>query len=247
MFLDKSILFFIPHIRIHSEKSPMKVLIIEDETNLATDIQSYFADSLIVCEIASNIRDASERISLYNYDCILLDLGLPDGSGFEILHELKTLKKTDSVIIISAKNSLDDKLKGLEIGADDYLTKPFHMAELAMRMMAVTRRKLFDGKNVVEAGGIELNLVHNTVKYQEEFVELTPREFRLLRFFLSSQSKVLSKTAIADHLLGDQVDFVDSDKLVYAHIKNLKKKLQQVNCPDYVKTIYGIGYKFSLE
>lgn len=225
----------------------MKVLIIEDEIEIAEDIQKYFLETPTVCEIVHNVKDASEKIGLYDYDCILLDIGLPDGSGFEILEEIKTMKKSDSVIIISAKNSLDDKLKGLKIGADDFLTKPFHMAELAMRITAVTRRKLFDGNNIVEVGGIFLDLINNSVKYQNECLDLTPREFRLLRFFLSSQRRVLSKTAIADHLLGDQVDFVDSDKLVYAHIKNLKKKLQIAGCPEYIKTVYGTGYKFSLE
>ncbi|SIS78170.1 response regulator transcription factor [Belliella pelovolcani] len=225
----------------------MKVLIIEDEIEIAEAIHNYFLGSPVVCEIVTNVKDASEKIDLYDYDCILLDIGLPDGSGFDILEEIKIRKKSDSVIIISAKNSLDDKLKGLEIGADDFLTKPFHMAELAMRITAVTRRKMFDGNNIVEFGGITLDLINNTVKYQNENLDLTPREFRLLRLFLSSHQRVLSKTAIADHLLGEQVDFVDSDKLVYAHIKNLKKKLQQAGCPEYIKTVYGIGYKFSID
>ncbi|MCH7411638.1 response regulator transcription factor [Belliella sp. DSM 111904] len=225
----------------------MKVLVVEDEIEIARGIQSYFKDSPMVMELVSNVRDASDKINLYNYDCILLDIGLPDGTGFEILKEIKRLKKTDSVIIISAKNSLEDKLKGLEIGADDFLTKPFYMAELAMRITAVTRRKSFDGNNVVESGGLYLNLIKNSVHYNDIEVELTPREFRLLRLFLSSKERVLSKTAIADHLLGEQVDFVDGDKLVYAHIKNLKKKLQTVGCPDYIKTVYGTGYKFCLD
>lgn len=225
----------------------MKILIVEDEISLSHDINQYLLSQKIDCESVASVKEALDKIHLYDYDCILLDIGLPDGTGFEVLQELKRSKKTDGVIIISAKGSIEDKIRGIEIGADDYLTKPFHLAELAVRIMAVVRRRQFDGQNKVEIGGISYNLNHGTVQYNDKPISLTPSETKILHYFISSPNKVHSKTALAEYILGDQSDFVDGHQLVYTHVKNLKKKLADVGCPEYIRTIYGSGYKFLVE
>ena len=226
----------------------MKLLIIEDNTDLAESIAKYLSVEGYVCELASNLEKAFEKIRFYEYDCILLDISLPDGNGFTILEELKRINKQDGVIIISAKDSLDDKLKGLVTGADDYLTKPFHLAELSMRIMAVIRRRKFHGNNLVQLGGITVDLVEKKVIFNETPLEkLSPKEFELLLFFMSAPKRVLTKGTIAEHLMGDNADLFDNFDIVYAHVKNLKKKLKQSGCPNYIKTIYGMGYKFETE
>lgn len=226
----------------------MKILIIEDNTDLAESIEKYLSTDGYVCEWVINVDKALEKIAIYDYDCILLDISLPDGNGFTVLETLKLLDKNDGVIIISAKDSLDDKLKGLVIGADDYLTKPFHLAELSMRIMAIIRRKKFHGNNLIKLGEITVDLTEKTVNFNKTPIEkLSPKEFELLLFFMSAPKRVLTKGTIAEHLLGDHADMLDNFDLVYAHIKNLKNKLKQVGCTNYIKTIYGMGYKFEPE
>jgi DNA-binding response OmpR family regulator len=223
----------------------MKVLIIEDNNDMASGIKSGLSGEGYVCEMAQSVDMALEKIRLYDYGCILLDISLPDGSGFTILEKLRQLGKNDGVIIISAKDSLDDKLKGLSLGADDYLTKPFHLAELAMRVLAVIRRRNFRGSNRIEYGGLSIDIVRKSVFFQDNPVkQLSPKEFDLLMLFMSAPKRVLTKGAIAEHLFGDHADLFDNFDLVYAHVKNLKKKLKQTGCPDYIKTVYGMGYKF---
>lgn len=226
----------------------MKLLIIEDNVDLAESIDKYLSEENYICELANTIEKAIEKIELYEYDCILLDISLPDGNGFTILEVLKGRNKQDGVIIISAKDSLDDRLKGLVIGADDYLVKPFHLAELSMRVMAVIRRRKFNGNNLLEAGGITVNIVEKTVFFNQRPIEnLSPKEFELLMFFMSAPKCVFTKGTIAEHLMGDHADMFDNFDIIYAHIKNLKKKLKQAGCTDYIKTIYGMGYKFETE
>lgn len=226
----------------------MKILIIEDNLDLAESIEKYLLQESYLCECVHNVEDALEKIHLYEYDCILLDISLPDGNGFMILNELKKLNKEEGVIIISAKNSLDDKLNGLSIGADDYLTKPFHLAELSMRILAVIRRKKFHGNNIFQLGDLTVNFSEKKVLYKDKLIEkLSPREYDLLLFFMSSPKRVLTKNAIAEHLIGDYADFFDNFDFIYAHIKNLKKKLKQTGCNTYIKTIYGMGYKFDID
>ena len=226
----------------------MKLLIIEDNIDLAESIEKYLSAEGYVCELVYTVEKAFEKVKLYDYDCILLDISLPDGNGFTILEELKRLNKQDGVIIISAKDSLDDKLKGLVIGADDYLTKPFHLAELSMRIMAVIRRRKFNGNNLLQIGDITVNLIEKSVFCKQTKIEqLSPREYDLLLFFMSAPKRVLTKDTIAEHLMGDSADFFDNFDIVYAHVKNLKKKLKLAGCENYIKTIYGMGYKFEIE
>lgn len=223
----------------------MKILIIEDNTDLALSIDKYLSAEGYKCETCNTVMATFEKIQLYEYDCILLDISLPDGNGFTILEKLKQLKKGDGVIIISAKDSLDDKLKGLVLGADDYLTKPFHLAELAMRVLAIIRRRKFDGNNNIQHGVLTVDLIEKKVFCSNTPVEqLSPREFELLIFFMSAPKRVLTKGTIAEHLMGDNADMFDNFDVVYAHVKNLKKKLKKAGCPNYIQTIYGMGYKF---
>jgi len=223
----------------------MKILIIEDEKALAKSLIQYLHQENYVCEVAHSAAEAEEKIALYNYECILLDITLPDGNGLKILEKLKAQNKAEGVIIISAKNSLDDRIHGLNLGADDYLTKPFHLSELSARVSAIIRRKLFGGANKVTFHDLSIDLLGRTVKVAEHDVDLTRKEFELLLFLFSNKNRVVSKNAIAEHLSGDHAELLDNFDFIYAHIKNLKKKLAQAGSEDYIKTIYGLGYKFS--
>lgn len=225
---------------------PMKILIIEDEKELASDMVNYLSDQGYLCEVAASYHQAMDKIATYQYDCILLDLMLPGGDGIQILEELKKQNKKDGVIIISAKNSLDDKIKGLEIGADDYLAKPFHLSELTARIYSVIRRKLYDNTNTIIQNELSVNLLSKTVTVKDNLVNLTKKEFDLLLLFLGNKNKVISKNALAEHLSGDIADMLDNHDFVYAHVKNLKKKLTEAGCENYLKTVYGTGYKWEL-
>lgn len=222
----------------------MKILIIEDEAALAQSIAAYLAEENYSCELAVNYQQAVEKISLYRYDCILLDLMLPGGDGMEILEELKQQNKQDGVIIISAKNSLDDKIKGLQIGADDYLAKPFHLPELAARIYSLIRRRNFGSNNIIHQQELKIDVLAKTIHVNDTPVILTRKEFDLLIFFISNKNKVISKSALAEHLSGDIADMLDNHDFVYAHIKNLKKKLAEANYGNYLKTLYATGYKW---
>jgi len=224
----------------------MKVLIIEDEKALSDSIATYLNNESFICETAYDHESAMEKISLYDYTCIILDISLPGGSGLNILKELKKANKADGVLIISAKNSLEDKVAGLNAGADDYLTKPFHLPELGARVAAIIRRKKFDGKKVINFDELSIQLEEKTVTVNSEPVDLTRKEYDLLLYFVGNKNKVISKNAIAEHLWGDNMDIADNYDFIYTHIKNLRKKLMQKGCPDYIKSVYGMGYKFSI-
>lgn len=225
----------------------MKILIVEDEIEIALSIKEYFKPNGVQCETAGNYKEALEKIRMHDYDCILLDLMLPDGDGFDILKELKRENKTEGVIIISAKENLDTRIEGFNLGADDYLTKPFHLSELLVRMQALIRRKNFNGNNVVNFNEISIDLFAKTVSVNNAIVDLTKKETDLLLFLIGNEKKVLSKGAIAEHLSGDMADMLDNHDFVYAHIKNLKKKLTKAGSDDYIKTVYGLGYKWQNE
>jgi len=222
----------------------MKILIIEDEKELAQDIKSYLSNESYLCEQASTFQEATEKIHAYSYDCILLDLMLPGGDGLKILEDLKSSNKQEGIIIISAKNALEDKVNGLQMGADDYLAKPFHHSELAARVYSVIRRKQFDNANVIEQNELQVNLLSRDVRIKGQLVTLTKKEFGLLLLFLGNKNRVISKGALAEHLSGDLADMFDNHDFVYAHVKNLKKKLFEAGCSNYLQTIYGIGYKW---
>lgn len=221
----------------------MKILVIEDEQSLRESIVSYLKGEGNICQEADNYWNAIEKINLYSYDCILLDLTLPGGDGLKILSEIKGLNKMDGVLIISARHSLDDKLSGLEMGADDYLVKPFHLSELKARIMAIVRRKNFSGSNLMSFSEINIDLLAMEVKVNEKVIILTKKQYDLLIYFISNQGKVITKSAIAEHLWGDEIDMSDDFDFIYTHIKNLRKKLIEGGANDYIKSMYGVGYK----
>lgn len=223
----------------------MKVLIIEDNSDLLENIQTYLEREGYICETADNYEAAFDKIYAHSYDIVLIDIMLPDGDGLQLLSELKTIDKDTGTIIISAKNALDDKVKGLDLGADDYLTKPFHLSELHARMRAVNRRKHLGGEEELKVGNIRINTHTREVHVQDEEVNLTPKEFDLLEYFVANQNHVLSKQTIAEHLWGDYVDHLENLDFVYQHIKNLRKKLMRAGAEDFLETVYGIGYKFN--
>ena len=223
----------------------MKFLIIEDEAGLRQNIADYLNGDGNICECCSSLKCAISKLSDYVYDCILLDIGLPDGEGFAVLDLLRNNLRNESVLIISAKGSLDDKIKALNIGADDYLTKPFHLAELKARVEAVYRRKTFSSNNIIVFNEISVDLHGRSVEVNGSNVTLTRKEFDMLLYFMANKGKVISKNAIAEHLWGDEMDIHDHYDFIYTHIKNLRKKLMDVNCNDYIKSLYGIGYKFT--
>jgi DNA-binding response OmpR family regulator len=222
----------------------MKVLIIEDEKGLRESIEEYFKEAGNICETASNYQEAIAKVSLYRYDCILLDITLPGGSGIEILKTLKQNNCTDGVLIISAKNSLDDRLEGLDLGADDYLVKPFHLSELKARVSAIIRRKAFDGNNLLLFNEIIIDLLAKTVKANNQPIKLTRKEYALLLYFIANKGKVVSKNAIAEYLWGDGIDMANNFDFIYSHIKNLRKKMLEAGSNDYIQAAYGMGYKF---
>lgn len=223
----------------------MKILIIEDNVELHDSIKKILLEEQYTCESAYTVEEALHHIKLYTYDCVLLDLTLPDGSGLEILSKLKEEGREEGVIITTAKDALEDKIKGLKMGADDYLTKPFHLSELSMRIFSLIRRSKFQGNNDMCYENLRIALDTQTVYYQDSQVgSLTKMEYKLLLFFVSNPKRVLSKEAIAENLIGDFADNFAQFDFIYAHIKNLKKKLKKAGCDQYIKSVYGMGYKF---
>ena len=221
----------------------MKYLIAEDEIDLQQSIVKYLQRDGNICEVASDFREASEKAELYDYDIIILDINLVTGSGLDVLKTLKKQKKKAGIIIISANNSLQDKLEGLDLGADDYITKPFHLAELNSRINAVLRRGKFGGGESIEFNEIKIDTKSRTAYINNSSIQLTRKEYDLLLFFISNQGRVLSKEIIAEHLWGDHSDLLDNFDFIYVHINNLRKKLTSEGAK-YIKTAYGSGYKF---
>jgi DNA-binding response OmpR family regulator len=222
----------------------MKLLVVEDEKSLSRSICEYLRMEGHICEEVYTLKDAVRKTADNHYNCIILDLGLPDGSGIEVIKLLKENKSTDRIIILSARNSLEDKLTGLKTGADDYLTKPFHMAELSARINSICRRSDFEGLNELTFNEITIKTGESQVFVNNELLNLTRKEYDLLLFFMSNTNRIITKESIVEHLWGDNVILTDSFDFVYTHVKNLRKKLMAKNCNNYIKVIYGFGYKF---
>jgi len=223
----------------------MKLLLIEDEIELSKSICSYMKRDNFICETAYDFNEALQKVVDNTYDCILLDISLPKGNGLNILKELQSQGKADGVLIISAKNSLNDKVQGLNLGADDYLTKPFHLPELSARVAAIIRRKFFEGSNRIITDDLVIDIQDKMVKGKNGAIDLTRKEFDLLVYFAANKNKVITKEAIVEHLWGDHIDMNDNYDFVYTHIKNLRKKIIQSGCSDYIKAVYGMGYMFN--
>ncbi|MFI5151175.1 MAG: response regulator transcription factor [Bacteroidia bacterium] len=225
----------------------MKILVIEDEESLADAIVSYLKEGGHTCELATDYATANQKSEIYDYDCVVVDITLPGtGSGLDIIASLKKRGSEAGIIIISAKNSLDDKISGLDLGADDYLTKPFHLSELNSRIKSIIRRRNFKGSNEVIFEEISIIPEEMQVLINGKHVLLTKKEFDLLLFFISNKNRVVTKESIAEHLWGDEMDAADSFDFIYSHIKNLRKKLIEKGSEDYIQTIYGMGYKFGI-
>lgn len=221
----------------------MKILIVEDEKELLEAISASLIKEHFIIETAADYPTALEKIIVYDYDCILLDIMLPGGSGLQLLEQLKDSRKSENVIIISAKDSLDDKLAGLELGADDYLTKPFHIAELNARVKAVLRRKKLAGKDTIETANLVLDLQERQLFVSGELVILNRKEFDVLNYFLLNMNRLITKSSLAEHVWGDNIDQADNFDFIYYQIKNLRKKLHAVHAAIEVESVYGVGYK----
>ncbi|SNR39578.1 DNA-binding response regulator, OmpR family, contains REC and winged-helix (wHTH) domain [Maribacter sedimenticola] len=225
----------------------MKLLIIEDESELLEDLMDFFKKDHFLCESATTVAEAQEKIYMYNYDAIILDIGLPDGSGLEVLKSLRTVDNNAGVLILSAYDAIEDKVSGLNLGADDYLAKPFDYNELNARIKSIIRRKHFKGSNMVVFDTISINTDSQEVHINQKLIDLTQKEYQLLIFFISNENRVITKESIVEHLWGDNTDSFDSFDFIYTHIKNLRKKIIKSGDKDYLKTVYGIGYKFQKE
>jgi two-component system OmpR family response regulator len=224
----------------------MNILIIEDEKDLAQSMCDYLAHAQYTCDQAHDFRTAIRAMEDRTYDCVILDLNLPGGSGLSVLHALKEDRRRDGVLIISAKGLLEDRVLGLNAGADDYLVKPFHLAELAARVSAIVRRKMHDGQKRISFGVLDIDSDAHTVYIQGQLADLTRKEYDLLLYLISNRNRVINKNALAIHLWGEQADLIGSYDFLYTHIKNLRRKLQAAGAPDYIQSVYGIGYKCSL-
>ena len=221
----------------------MKILVVEDELEMLESIERVLKQEKAVVEKATNLNDALDKALIYEYDCILLDINLPDGSGLELLQELKKQNKSDGVLILSARNSLDDKLEGLNLGADDYLTKPFHFSELIARVRSIVRRKRFDGNALLEIGNIRVDVTNQAITIKNEAVVLNRKEFAILMYLISNKGRLISKAALAEHVWGDNIDESDSFEFIYSQIKNLRKKMNDLDSGIEIQSIYGVGYK----
>ncbi len=223
----------------------MKVLLIEDNVELASSISEFLGREGYICEVSGNVRDAQDRLISFQYDCVLLDIMLPDGNGLDILSFMRTERIQSSTLILSAKNSLDDKVIGLEEGADDYLTKPFHLPELHARLRAIYRRKKLGGSNIIAFNEISLDIDTLEARVNGTLLDTTRKEFDLLLYFIVNKNRVLSRQSIAAHLWGDYTDNLANFDFVYQHVKNIRKKISAANGTDYIGTVYGLGYKFN--
>ncbi len=223
----------------------MKVLIIEDNIELLHDIKDFLEREGNVCEIAPDYQSAYMKVVIFAYDILVVDITLPDGSGLDIIRETKKENLDVGIIIISAKNALDDKVQALEIGADDYLTKPFYLPELNARIKALYRRKVYKGRKKIVFNEFQIKPERHEVFVNDRLLVLTKKEFDIIHFFVANKNRLLTKEAIAEHLWGDDIEMVDSFTFIYTHLANLRKKIADLGGKDYIKSIYNVGYKFT--
>ena len=223
----------------------MKILIVEDEIELLVTLNNYLTKEKYICELAENYRKAYEKLSIYEYDIILLDITLPDGNGIDLLKVIRKNNIRAGIIILSAKSSLDDKITGLDYGADDYMTKPFQLSELNSRIKALLRRRRFHGNNTVKFNEISINTDSKVVKIHDREIFFTKKEYDMLLYFVTNKERVLTKEAIAEHLWSDNIDLADNFDFIYTHINNIRRKIKAKGGNDYIKTVYGMGYKFT--
>ncbi|GJM35945.1 MAG: DNA-binding response regulator [Saprospiraceae bacterium] len=222
----------------------MKLLIVEDEQDLLSMINHYLKKEGFLCELAKNYREGYIKLNNYQYDCAVIDLNLPGGDGLTLVKLLREESPETGIIIVSAKDTTEDRIRGLEEGADDYLVKPFNLSELNARIKAVLRRKMNLPTKEMNFGNLSIRLDAREVIAGENTLKLTKKEYDILLYLARNKNRVVTKDSIAEHLWGDYMDEAVSFDFIYAHVKNLRKKLNENDCGDYLKTIYGIGYKF---
>lgn len=223
----------------------MKVLLIEDNLELARNMESFLRREGYVCETSHTVDEARDKIISFKYDCVILDLMLPDGNGLELIEFMKAQRVESGILIVSAKNALDDRIQGLDLGADDYLTKPFHLTELNARLRAIFRRRNLNGERAISVNDVAVNPDTMEALIDGQPLDLTPKEFELLLYFVINKNRVLTRQSIAEHLWGDYIDNLPNTDFVYQHVKNLRKKIDQAGGRDYIETVYGLGYKFN--
>lgn len=221
----------------------MNILLIEDEADLQEVVKESLTKEGYLVETAATFQDGLKKVSYYDYDCVLLDIMLPGGDGLRILEHLKDIGKSENVIIISAKDSVDDKIKGLNLGADDYLTKPFHIGELNARVKSVLRRKSFDGKNILECGNVKVDVGEFIVYVNDVLLALNKKEFDILVYLMSNRNRLVSKSSLAERVWGDYMDDTEDYEFLYSQIKNLRKKLKDSGAEIKITAMYGMGYK----
>ncbi|MVM33690.1 response regulator [Spirosoma sp. HMF4905] len=224
----------------------MRLLVVEDEPALRESVRAYMEKEGYRVSTAGRFNLASQQINDADYDCFLVDIGLPDGSGLDLVRSIKESQPQAGIIVISARTGLDDKLTGLDLGADDYLTKPFHLSELNARVRSVLRRRLFEGERMITFGVISIQPQNQSVSVNGQPIEVIGKAYELLLYFIANKNRLLSKAAIAEHIWGESMELAESHEFIYQHVKNLRKKLLGAGCPDYLKTRYGVGYLFSL-
>ena len=221
----------------------MKILVVEDEIKLQETIVEFLEKEKMIVETADNYQQALDKIISFDYDCILLDMMLPDGDGMSLLKELKNLHKETSVIILSAKDSVDDKVEGLLVGADDYLAKPFHFAELLARIKVALRKNLQKGEDVLSYKNVQIFPEDRLVKVNNIELKLNRKEYDLLYYFMLRPERVFQKTTLAESVWGDHIELSDNLDFIYSQIKNLRKKMKEANSEADLQAVYGIGYK----
>ena len=221
----------------------MKILVVEDEIKLQETIIEFLEKEKIIVESATNFSEAIDKITSFDYDCILLDMMLPDGDGMDVLRELKNLQKKTSVIILSAKDSVDDKVEGLLVGADDYLAKPFHFAELLARIKVAMRKNQQHGEEIISFKNLSIYPEDRRVSVNNEEIKLNRKEYDLLYYFMLRPERVFQKTMLAESVWGDHTEMADNLDFIYSQIKNLRKKMKEANSEADLQAVYGVGYK----
>ncbi|CAG5082872.1 response regulator transcription factor [Parvicella tangerina] len=222
----------------------MKLLIVEDEKDLRETVAEFFRKMGELVITAEDKIEAEDKLISHQFDVVILDITLPDGSGMGILPMISKTQESSGVLILSAKDSLDDKINGLDRGADDYLTKPFHLGELNSRVKALVRRKVYKGDTYIQFNEIKVNISENQAYVNGELLPLTKKELTLLLYLINNKNRVLTKESIAEHLWGDNLDYIENYDFIYTHIKNLRKKIERAGGEDYLNTVHGIGYKY---
>ncbi len=223
----------------------MKIHITEDNPNLLSEVRKALLSANFLCDASTCFEHAVEKIMLYSYDVFLVDINLPDGSGLDLIEKIRENHPQSGIIIVSARDAIHQKVEGLDLGADDYIAKPFDMAELIARVHALFRRKKLDGNSKIKHGLIEVDTRKREVAVKTNTIDLTRSEYDILLFFMSNPTRVLTREAIAEHIWGDNMDMADSYDFIYSHIKNLRRKITGAGAKDPLKSVYGVGYKLN--